>query len=570
MKTYRSHEWYGKENRDGFIHRSWMKSQGFPDSVFDGRPVIGICNTASELNPCNNHLSEIAQYVKQGVWEAGGFPLVFPVISLGETQMRPTAMLFRNLLSMDVEECIRANPIDGVVLLGGCDKTTPGQLMGAASVDLPTIVVSSGPKLTGYYRSEKLGSGTDVWRFEEKLKAGEISLQELRMAESCMSRSHGTCMTMGTASTIACLVEVMGLALSGNGTLPAVDARRYQLAHETGKTIVQMVHKEKKLSSILTRRALENAIRLLSALGGSSNAVLHLLAIAGRLEIPLKLEDFDFLGRNIPHIVNLMPAGEYLMEDFHYAGGIPAVIKELAESFDLNVPTVSHSTLREQIQYAEVYNKKVILPRDKPLFESAGIRFLKGNLAPRGAIIKSSCASAHLLVHRGKAIVFENIEDYKARVDDPHLKVDENSILVLKDCGPVGYPGMPEVGNMALPKKLLQKGIRDLVRISDARMSGTAYGTVVLHVCPESSIGGPLAWVREGDPIRLDVKKGILELELPDSVIKERRLETKPKPEVYSRGYYQLYVQHVLQADQGADFDFLRGKSSDRVTRESH
>ena len=569
---FRSAKSYGPRDRDGFIHRSWMKSEGLPEDVFDGRPVIGICNTWSELTPCNAHLRDIAEFVKRGVWEAGGLPLEFPAMSLGETQMRPTAMLFRNLLAMDVEESIRANPIDAVVLLGGCDKTTPGQLMGAASVDLPTMVVSSGPMLNGKFHGADIGSGTDVWKFSESVRAGEMELKDFMAAERGMSRSAGTCMTMGSASTFACIVEAMGLSLPYNGTIPAVDARRRALAHETGRTIVDLARKDVRLSKILTREAFENAIRVIAAIGGSTNTVLHLLALAGRIGVPLNLTDFDRLSSEIPLIVDLQPSGRFLMEDFHYAGGLPAALKELAPWLALDCPTVSGRTHRQTIAEAECYNRNVIHTIAKPVRETAGIWVLKGNLCPGGAIVKPSAAADELYRHRGRAVVFESIEDFKARIDDPALDVDENSILVLKGCGPKGYPGMPEVGNMPLPRKLLERGIKDMVRISDARMSGTAFGSVILHVAPEAEAGGPLAIVRSGDEISFDGPARRLDLLISDVEIQSRLAawnSARPAPK-HNRGYYKLYYDHVLQADRGCDLDFLVGSSGAVVDRESH
>ena len=547
-----------------------MKNQGLPDHVFDGRPVIGICNTWSELTPCNAHLREIAEYVKRGVWEAGGLPVEFPVMSLGETQMRPTAMLFRNLLSMDVEESIRGNPIDGVVLLGGCDKTTPGQVMGAASADLPTIVVSSGPMLNGKYKGKDIGSGTDVWKFSEAVRAGDMSLKDFMAAESGMSRSRGTCMTMGTASTMACLVEAMGLALPFNGTLPAVDARRQALAHLSGRRITEMVRGGVRLSDVVTRPALENAIRVCAAIGGSTNAVLHILAIAGRVGVDLTLRDWDALGRDVPLLTDLMPSGRFLMEDFHYAGGAPALMAEIGDLLHTEHVGVSGRPLRDILAEAENVNTEVIRRRASPLVPKAGIAVLAGNLAPGGAVIKPSAASPHLMQHRGRAVVFESIEDFKARVDDPALDIDETCVMVLKGCGPRGYPGMPEVGNMPLPAKLLAKGVKDMVRVSDARMSGTAFGTVVLHVTPEADAGGPLAAVRNGDFIALDVAARRLTLEITDAALAARLKDLPPKANAHARGYYKLYVDTVTQADQGADLSFLRGKSGAHVTRESH
>ncbi|MEE9454937.1 MAG: IlvD/Edd family dehydratase [Paracoccaceae bacterium] len=564
----RSQNWYGKQDKDGFIHRSWMKNQGFPDHAFDGRPIIGICNTWSELTPCNSGLRVLAEAVKRGVWEAGGFPVEFPVMSLGETQMKPTAMLFRNLLAMDVEECIRAYGMDGVVLLGGCDKTTPGQLMGAASVDLPTIVVSSGPMLNGKFKGRDIGSGTDVWKFSEDVRAGDMSLQDFMSAEAGMSRSAGVCMTMGTASTMASLVEAMGLSLPTNAALPAVDARRTALAHLTGKRIVEMVEEDLLLSKVLTKANFENAILANAAVGGSTNAVVHLLAMAGRAEVDLSLDDFD-IGIDIPLLVNCMPSGKYLMEDFCYAGGMPAVLAQLGDHLR-KAFTVMGKDISSYADGAEIYNSDVIHTLVAPLKPAAGLRVLRGNLAKNGAIIKPSAASEHLLKHEGAAYVFDNIEDMKANIDHPDLPVDENTILVLKGCGPKGYPGMPEVGNMPIPQVLVEKGVRDMVRISDGRMSGTAFGTVVLHVSPESNVGGLLALVETGDHIRLDAGAGVLELLVDEETITKRRAAWQPDPPRYSRGYAKLYVDHVLQADRGADLDFLVGKDTRLVTRESH
>ena len=567
-KPLRSRHWYGKHDKDGFIHRSWMKNQGFPDHVFDGRPVIGICNTWSELSPCNSGLRQLAEGVKRGVWEAGGFPVEFPVSSLGETQMRPTAMLFRNLLAMDVEEAIRAYPLDGVVLLGGCDKTTPGQLMGAASVDLPTIVVSSGPMLNGKWQGRDIGSGTDVWKFSEGVRAGEMTLADFMAAESGMSRSAGVCMTMGTASTMASLVEAMGLSLPTNAALPAVDARRMALAHLTGKRIVEMVGEDLVLSRVLTRANFENAIIANAAVGGSTNAVVHLLALAGRVGVDLKLEDFE-IGETIPLLVNCMPSGKYLMEDFCYAGGMPAVLAELKAHLRPAM-TVLGKDIAAYQEGARCFNRDVIRPLDDPLKPAAGLRVLKGNIAPDGAIIKPSAASDHLLVHEGPAYVFETIEEMKANIDREDLPVTPDTVLVLKGCGPKGYPGMPEVGNMPIPRALVEQGVRDMVRVSDARMSGTAFGTVVLHVAPESNAGGPLALVRTGDRIRLDARAGELSLLVDEAELEARRAAfVLPQPN-YERGYYRLYIDHVLQADRGADFDFLVGKDTRPVTRESH
>ncbi len=568
----RSRQAYGKRDKDGFIHRSWMKSQGLPDDVFDGRPVIGICNTWSEITPCNAHLRDIAESVKKGVWEAGGLPLEFPVTSLGETQMRPTAMLFRNLVAMDVEESLRGNPIDGVVLLGGCDKTTPAQLMGAASVDLPAMVISSGPMLNGKYKGKDIGSGTDVWKFSEDVRAGTMSMTSFMEAEAGMSRSPGTCMTMGSASTMACLVEAMGLSLPYNATIPAVDARRKALAHMTGRRIVELVQQGLKLSDFLTREAVENAIQIHAAIGGSTNAVLHLLAIAGRLGMPLSLDDFDQLSKDIPLLANIQPSGAYLMEDFHYAGGVPYLLKVLHPFLHLSVETVTGESLGSIAERSECYNDDVLRTFENPVKAQSGTWVLRGNLCPNGAIIKPSAASDDLLVHRARAVVFESIEDMKARIDSPELDVDENSILVLKGCGPKGYPGMPEVGNMPLPQKLLQKGVRDMIRISDARMSGTAFGTVILHVSPEAEAGGALAVVQNGDEIEFNGPLRTLNLLISDQEL-EKRLQEWGGPATgnkYSRGYYKLYIDHVLQADQGCDLDFLTGGSGCEVERESH
>lgn len=571
-RPLRSSNSYGKRDKDGFIHRSWMKNQGLPDHVFDGRPVIGICNTWSEITPCNGNLRELAEYVKRGVWEAGGLPLEFPAMSLGETQMRPTAMLFRNLLAMEVEESIRGNPIDGVVLLGGCDKTTPAQIMGAASVNLPTMVVSSGPMLNGKFQGRDIGSGTDVWKYSEAVRAGEMSIENFIAAEGGMSRSRGVCMTMGTASTVSNLTEAMGLSLPYNGSLPAVDARRQALAHLTGGRMVELVRQDVRLADILTREALENAIVVNAAIGGSTNAVVHLLAIAGRLGIDLTLDDFDRLSRNVPLLVDLMPSGRFLMEDFHYAGGLPAVMGRLREQLHTGAVTVSGATLGDQIGEGECYNDEVIRPLDRPVNDHSGVWVLKGNLCPRGALIKPSAASAELMEHTGRAVVFESIEDYKERIDDPALDVDEHSVLVLKGCGPKGYPGMPEVGNMALPKKLLERGVRDMLRISDARMSGTAFGSVILHVAPESSAGGPLAVVRDGDEIVFSGRERRLCVNISDDELAQRLdqwQQEQPEP-TYTRGYAKLYIDTVLQADEGVDLDFLRGASGDLVDRESH
>jgi L-arabonate dehydrase len=566
--SLRSTHWFGGQDRDGFIHRSWMR--GFPRDNFDGRPVIGICNTWSELTPCNAHFREIAERVKRGVFEAGGFPLEFPVMSLGETNLRPTAMLFRNLASMDVEESIRGNPIDGVVLLCGCDKTTPSLIMGAASCDVPSIVVSGGPMLNGVYRNERIGSGTVVWQLSEEVRSGKITLTDFMEAEVCMSRSAGHCMTMGTASTMASMVEALGLGLPQNAAIPASDSRRDTLAQMAGRRIVEMVHEDLRISKILTRKNFENAIRVNAAIGGSTNAVIHLLAMAGRAGVDLKLDDFDRLGQEMPLLVNLQPSGKYLMEDFYYAGGIPAVVRELGDLIHRGALTVNGKTMGENTADAPCYNRDVIKTMAEPLRESAGIAVLRGNLSPNGAVIKPSAATARLLKHRGRAVVFEDIEDLRKRTDSPDLPVDENSVMVLKGAGPRGYPGMPEVGNMPIPRKLLERGVTDLVRISDGRMSGTAYGTVVLHVSPESAVGGTLALVQDGDEIELDVEKRRLELCVPEDELARRRAAWTPPAPRATGGYQRLYVEHVTQADQGADLDFLAGCRGAAVPRESH
>lgn len=565
----RSRDWFGKTGKDGFIYRAWMKNQGFPSKEFEGKPVIGICNTWSELTPCNAHLRDLAEAVKRGVWEAGGFPLEFPVMSLGETLIRPTAMLYRNLASMDVEESIRANPVDGVVLLCGCDKTTPALVMGASSVDIPTIVVSGGPMLTGKFKGKDIGT-TDVWRLAAEHKVGALSTEAFGMAEGAMCRSAGHCAVMGTASTMASMVESLGLSLPGNAAIPAVDARRKVLAHRSGNRIVEMVEEDLTLSEILTRKAFINAIKVNAAIGGSTNFLIHLTAIARRIGVDLVLDDFDEYGSGIPLLVNLMPSGDYLMEDFHSAGGLPTVITELEDHLDPDVMTVNGRSLVANCTGAPCYNRDVIASIEEPFQESSGITVVRGNLCPEGAVIKPSAASPDLMQHRGRAVVFESIEDYHARIDDPDLEVDESSVLVLKYVGPKGYPGMPEVGNMALPKKLLEKGVRDMVRISDGRMSGTAYGTTFLHVSPESYAGGNLALVQDGDVIEVDVKNRRLHLDVSDEELQRRKENWSPPPHDYDRGYARLYIDHVEQAHLGADLDFLVGKSGSLVKRESH
>jgi L-arabonate dehydrase len=571
MKKLRSQEWFGRQDKMGFIYRSWLKNQGWPHDLFEGRPVIGICNTWSELTPCNGHFRELAEFVKRGVWEAGGFPLEFPVMSLGETMLRPTAMLFRNLASMDVEESIRGNPIDGVVLLMGCDKTTPSLLMGAASCDLPTIGLSGGPMLSGKFHGHDLGSGTGVWQMSEQVSSGKMQLAEFFEAESCMHRSKGHCMTMGTASTMANMVEALGMSLPGNAAIPAADARRNTLAHMTGRRAVEIVREDLCMSRILTRAAFENAIRANAAIGGSTNAVIHLIALAGRIGVPLTLDDFERFGANLPCLVNLQPSGQFLMEDFFYAGGLPAVLRELGEAGTLHrdALTANGKSIWENVSNAQCWNREVIHGFAEPFKAEAGIAVLRGNLAPDGAVIKRSAASPHLLQHRGRAIVFDSIENFHSRINDDSLDIDEQSVMVLQNCGPCGFPGMAEVGNMPLPPKLLRRGVNDLVRISDARMSGTAYGTVVLHVSPEAAIGGPLALVRSGDMIALDVVAHRLQLEVDDKTLAARRAQWTPPPKP-ARGWEKLYVDHVQQAHLGADMDFLVGHSGARVARDSH
>ena len=566
----RSQNWFGRTDLMGFVSRGWMKNQGHAEHLFDGRPVIGICNTWSELTPCNGHFRILAEQVKRGVYEAGGFPVEFPVMSLGEALMRPTTMLFRNLASMDVEETLRANPVDGVILLTGCDKTTPASVMGACSVDLPTLVLSGGPMLNGKFEGRDVGSGTDAYKFTDELRAGTMTMEQYLEAESCQARSEGHCMTMGTASTMACMVEALGLTLPSNAAIPAVDARRKRLAHSAGNRIVEMVHEDLRLSYVLKRENFENAIRVNAAIGGSTNFVVHLLAIAGRLGIPLDLQDFDDLGSHMPLLANLMPSGSYLMEDFYYAGGLPVVIQELKDLLHMDVLTVTGKSLGENTSGAKRFNDDVIATLEQPVQQDSGIAVLKGNLCPDGAIIKPSAASPHLLQHTGQALVFEDTDDYHARIDDPELDVDENSVLVLKNAGPKGYPGMPEVGNLGLPAKLLARGVRDMVRISDGRMSGTAFGTVVLHVTPESAVGGNLALVESGDQITLDVPSRSLELNVSEAELARRRAAWQAPPPHMDRGYVSLYTSHVQQANLGADFDFLRGGSGAATPKDSH
>ncbi|MEC9431898.1 MAG: L-arabinonate dehydratase [Pseudomonadota bacterium] len=571
-RKLRSTEWFGSTSRDHIYHRSWMKNQGLPADLFDGRPVVGICNTWSQLTPCNAHLRDLAERVRHGIYEAGGLPVEFPVFSPGESSLRPTAMMYRNLAAMDVEEALRANPLDGVVLLAGCDKTTPALLMGAASVDIPAILVSGGPMLNGWFRGERVGSGTALWRMSEDIKAGKMSREDFLDAESAMSRSPGSCNTMGTASTMASMAEALGMALSGNAAIPAVDSRRRVMAHLTGRRIVQMVKDDLRPSHILTPQAFENAIRANGAIGGSTNAVIHLLAIAGRVGLDLGLADWDRLGRDVPTLVNLMPSGEYLMEEFFYAGGLPVVMRMLGEAGLLNreALTVSGGPVWEEVKDARNWNEDVIRPASRALTAQGGIAVLRGNLAPDGAVLKPSAASPHLMVHRGRAVVFEDIDDYKARIEDEDLDIDETCVMVLRNCGPRGYPGMPEVGNMGLPPKVLRKGITDMVRISDARMSGTAYGTVVLHAAPEAARGGPLAVVRSGDMIALDVPARTLVLEVDAAELAARLAAWKTPVEPPSGGYARLFHDHVQGADTGADFDFLKGCRGAPVPRDSH
>ena len=567
----RSAHWYGGKDRDSYIHRAWMR-RGLPNDAFDGRPHIAIANTASDLTPCNSHLNEVMEHVKNGIWEAGGVPLNMPSVSLGETQMRPTAMLWRNMAAMATEEMIRANPIDGVVLLGGCDKTIPALLMAAASVDLPALVVPGGPMLTGTFEGNPIGCGTDVWRLSEDVRAKKLSEAKFLNSESSMIRSRGHCNTMGTASTMGSMAEALGMTIPGTAGTPAADSRLLQAAQESGRLIVSMVHEDRKPSDVMTRGSFLNAIVALAGIGGSTNAVVHLLAIAGRLGIDLSLKDFDKTGSHVPLLVNLQPAGKYLMEDLYRAGGLLAVLKELEDLLDPKAITVTGKPLTSYLSEAEIYDTDVIRKRQTPLLEGAGIAVLTGNLAPLGAVIKPAAASAHLLQHRGKAIVFDSIEDFKKRIDDPALDVDENSVLILRGCGPKGYPGMPEVANMPLPKKLLEKGVRDMVRICDGRMSGTAYGTVVLHVAPEAAAGGPLAVVQTGDMIVLDVAARTLNIDISDEVLAKRTPNTATTQAFASpdRGWQKLYIDHVMQADTGADNDFLTGGSGSEVLRESH
>lgn len=565
----RSQQWFGKTGKDGFIYRAWMKNQGIPDDYFQGKPVIGICNTWSELTPCNGHFRELAEFVKKGIIEAGGFPVEFPVMSLGETLIKPTAMLYRNLASMDVEESIRANPIDGVVLMCGCDKTTPSLVMGACSVDLPTLVISGGPMMKGKFKGKEIGT-SDVWRFAEAYKLGELTQSEFIEAEACMARTPGHCAVMGTASTMATMVEALGLSLPKNAAIPAADVRRKVLAQHSGRRIVEMVKEDMKLSQVLKREAFENAIRVNAATGGSTNFVIHLLAIAGRIGVDLHLDDFDKFSKNIPLLANIQPSGEHFMEDLYYAGGLPALMNQMKEHLHTSIITVNGKTVGENIDNTPIYDSNIISTIDAPFKKDSGISVVKGNLAPNGAVVKPSAASPELFNHRGKAVVFENIEDYHARIDTPELDIDENSVMVLKNVGPKGYPGMAEVGNMGIPKKLLEKGVKDMVRISDGRMSGTGFGTVILHVSPESAAGGPLNWVQNGDYIVLDLENRSINWEVSEEELAARKANHPLVKPTMDRGYVSLFIEHVEQADQGADFDFLKGGSGSVVTRDSH
>jgi L-arabonate dehydrase len=565
----RSAGWFSRTGKDGFIYRAWMKKQGIPSYELGSKPIIGICNTWSELTPCNSHFRELAEFVKKGVLEAGGFPVEFPVMSLGETLIKPTAMLYRNLVSMDVEESIRANPIDGVVLLCGCDKTTPSLVMGACSVNLPSIVVSGGPMLTGKHQGRSI-STSDVWRFSEEVRSGKMTDEEMMLAEAGMCRSDGHCAVMGTASTMACMVESLGLSLPHNAAIPAPDTTRKVLAQLSGIEIVNMVKNNLRLSDILTREAFENSIKVNAAIGGSTNFVLHLLAIAGRIGVKLTLDDFDRFSLGVPLIANMQPSGLYFMEDFYYAGGLPVVMKELLPFLHTKCVTVNGKTIQENYESAVCYNEDVISSPDKPFNKTSGIIVLKGNICEEGAVLKPSAASDHLMKHTGKAVVFEDIDDYKEKINDENLEVDENSILVLKNVGPKGYPGMPEVGNMGLPAKLLAKGITDMIRISDGRMSGTGFGTVVLHISPETAAGGTLGIIADGDEITLDVEKRLLQVNITDEEIAKRKQNKEANEAFAERGYVHLYQYHVQQAHLGADFDFLNGSSGSEVTKDSH
>ena len=560
-KTFRSTAWFQGDQYEHLSRRAWLRSEGFSDAAFDGRPVIGICNSWSELTNCNAHLRQVAEAVKRGVWAAGGVPLEFPTISLGEMFMKPTTMLFRNLMSMDVEESIRANPIDGVVLLCGCDKTTPAQLMGAASADIPAIMVTGGPMLSGRWNGEPIGSGTDGRKLFEAFRAGRIGEEQWAEVEGCISRSAGHCTVMGTASTMASMAESLGMMLSGGAAIPAVDARRYQLAEASGRRAVEMVFEDLKPSRILTREAFENAIRTDMAIGGSTNAVVHLLAIAGRAGVELSLDDFDRISRETPYIANVKPSGQFLMEDFYYAGGLPCVIKELLPLLHGDALTVSGRTMAHEVRDVEIRNRELIRTLAQPLNPEGGTAILYGNLAPNGAVIKQTAASAHLLRHRGKALVFDRYETLRAQIDDD-LDVDENTVMVLQNAGPQGGPGFPEWGHLPIPTKLLKAGVNDIVRVSDARMSGTSFGTDVLHVSPEAAIGGPLAAVRTGDEIELDVPRRRIDLRVDEREIERRLAARKPQAPHYRRGYGRLFLDQVTQAHLGCDFRFL-GRDAD-------
>ena len=571
MASQRSAEWYGETGRNGYAHRAWMR-RGLPAHAFDGRPHIMLANTASDLTPCNAHLNEVAEAVARGVWEAGGVPMNVPVTSLGETLVRPTAMLWRNMAAMTIEEMLRANPVDGAVLLGGCDKTIPAMLMAASSVDLPALVVPGGPMLTGTFRGQPLGCGTDVWKLSEQVRAGLLTEQDFTASESSMIRSRGHCNTMGTASTMACMAEALGMTIPGVAGIPAPDSRLLESAHAAGRLAVEMVAAGRRPSTVLSAGSFRNAIVALAAIGGSTNAVVHLLAIAGRAGVPLTLDDFHEIGSGVPLLANIQPAGRYLMEDFHRAGGLLAVLREVADLLDPDALTVTGQPLAAQLDGARIWDSEVLRTRAEPLQHAAGIAVLRGSLAPDGAVIKPAAASPHLLQHRGRAVVFDSIEDFRHRIDDPALDVDADSVLVLRGCGPRGYPGMPEVANLPLPVRVLRTGVTDMVRVCDGRMSGTAYGTVVLHVAPEAAAGGPLALVRTGDWIVLDVAGRRLDVDVPAAELARRE-----PPEALTaafataeRGWQRLYIDHVLQADTGADLDFLTGASGWEVTRDSH
>ena len=572
MSELRSNGWYKGDNRDAYLHRAWMR-RGLPEDAFNGtKPHIAIANTASDLTPCNAHLNEVSEYVQKGVWEAGGIPHNLPVVSIGETQVKPTAMLWRNMAAMAIEEMLRANPIDGVVLLGGCDKTIPALLMAAASVNIPAIVVPGGPMLTGTFRGEALGCGTDVWRLSEEVRSGQLSNEQFIKSESSMIRSKGHCNTMGTASTMAVVAEALGMTIPGFAGTPAADSRLLALSHETGRQIVEMIHADRRPSQIMVKESFINAIIAVAAVGGSTNSVVHMLAIAGRLGVQLSLEDFDSAGRDVPLLANLQPSGKFLMDDLYRAGGLLALLGQISDRFSSAPITVTGKPFTDYLTGNEIFDTSVIKSPESPLMDGAGIAVLRGNLAPNGAIIKPSAATPKLLLHRGPALVFDSVEDLHARIDDPDLEVSPETVLILRGCGPKGYPGMPEVGNMPLPKKILEQGIRDMVRISDGRMSGTAYGTIILHVSPEAAAGGPLALVQTGDMIVLDVAARTLNMEVSAEVLATRSpsLASTSAYAAPVRGWSKLYVDHVQGADLGADLDFLNGSSGEKVSRESH